>query len=67
LENRDTNESRPVDEAFCNRTHGPPHRGQDEWPYPGFDPTGRRLASIFRGELHVLDVANVELSCRLHR
>ncbi len=48
---------------YCNRTHGPSHRPEAVWPYPGFDPSGRFLASIHRSELRLWDVARAETIC----
>ncbi len=48
---------------YCNRTHGPSHRPEAEWPYPGFDPSGRFLASIYRAELRLWDVERAETIC----
>lgn len=48
---------------YCNRTHGPSHRREEEWPYPGFDPSGRFLGSIYFSELRIWDVARRETVC----
>lgn len=48
---------------YCNRSHGPSHRREDEWPYPGFDPSGRFLGSIHRSELRIWDVERGETTC----
>jgi len=48
---------------YCNRTHGPSHRREADWPYPGFDPSGRLLASIHRSQLRIWDVERGETVC----
>lgn len=48
---------------YCNRTYGPSHRRQSDWPYPGFDPSGRFLGSIYRSQLRLWDVERGETVC----
>jgi bacterioferritin-associated ferredoxin len=48
---------------YCNRTYGPTHRREGEWPYPGFDPSGRFLGSIHRSQLRVWDVERGATVC----
>lgn len=60
LERRDVREApRPLPPEYCNRSHGPTGAVSHGWPYPGFDPGGALLASIYDGELLVLDVERV--------
>jgi len=51
---------RSVPREYCNRSGGPHEAVQHGWPYPGFNPTGKRLASIYEGTLHVLDVESAK-------
>lgn len=48
---------------YCNRTHGPSHRREADWPYPGFDPSGRFLGSIHLSQLRIWDVERGETVC----
>jgi hypothetical protein len=55
--------AQPLPVEYCNRTYGPARGGRTEWPYPGFDPTGRHLASIYLSELRVWNVERAETVC----
>jgi hypothetical protein len=59
----DRDERRPLPDPYCNRIFGPSHRSPDNWPYPGFDPSGRTLATIYLGQLELRDVEREETIC----
>ena len=44
---------REVPRAYCNRSVD----SSAFWPFPGFEPQGTLLASLFEDQLYVLDVA----------
>lgn len=56
---------RRVPRGLCNRSGGPLLRGATPWPYPGFDPGGQRLASVYEHQLHVFDVDRLVATCTL--
>jgi hypothetical protein len=48
---------------YCNRTYGPSERNGETWPYPGFDPGDRYLASIHRSQLRIWDLGQGRTVC----
>jgi hypothetical protein len=56
LARRDVEQVHRIPVEYCNRSHGPSREAEETWPYPGFDRTGKFLASIYDDQLLVLDV-----------
>jgi hypothetical protein len=56
LARRDVRDVHRIPVEYCNRAHGPSQATEEAWPYPGFDPSGKYLASIYDDQIHVLDV-----------
>ncbi|MFO0668211.1 MAG: WD40 repeat domain-containing protein [Polyangiaceae bacterium] len=66
LVRRDRDEPpRPIPMELCNRTYGPSWREEWRWPYPGFAPSGARLASVYEHELQLFDLTKLEPVCTL--
>ena len=64
LDRRDSASPRvPLPVEYCNRVDGQRPGRDGEWPYPGFDPSGRFLAAIQRSQLRVWDLAAGKTVC----
>jgi hypothetical protein len=48
---------------YCDRVSGPRGRRGEQWPYPGFDPSDRFLASISLSKLHIWDLERGRTVC----